>query len=239
MGDSLTLVMLAKNEEKQIEKFLEALRNAPISWELILVVNGCSLKDRTAVLARMFENITVFEIKENIGKAKAEKEGIRAAHGDIILLLDTDLEGLTVEHIKKLLKKFKRKSEKNRVKTVKVILLSWRRPSVSFSQLFFTFLSGQHMWYKKDILEVLESVPEKRLKELNLGIELYITLYRLIRKIKSGLFGWRSSFTFWFGVSQVTKIEKNNNRKEGYSARWKMYKEIFKAFSFVRKYGPK
>lgn len=220
---SVSIILPACNEAERISAVLDAVKAS--HYQKVVVANGCT--DKTAEVARGYEshNVVVIEMKERIGKATAMRIGLRRAEGDIVVFVDTDLEGLTEEHVKKLVRKLK----KRRVKIVKAVLVSRKRFGVTLSQILFTFLGGQQAAYKDTWMEILYPIPESMIRKLKYGVELYITLYRVWQMMKSGFRDWRASLTFLVGVSQVTKPEKTG-KKEGFRDRFAMYRQIPEAF---------
>jgi glycosyltransferase involved in cell wall biosynthesis len=82
----ISIVIPAYNEEMNIHRVLDELRLANYH-EVILVDDGS--KDKTATIAREHGAIVVRH-PYNIGNGAAVKTGIRAATGDIIVLMDSD-----------------------------------------------------------------------------------------------------------------------------------------------------
>jgi glycosyltransferase involved in cell wall biosynthesis len=94
----LTVLLPAFNEELAIEHVLGEITSALVNEDLayeILVVDDCST-DRTAELAERFArecwqcSVRVIRCPENRGAGAARKVGIRAADGDVIVMLDAD-----------------------------------------------------------------------------------------------------------------------------------------------------
>lgn len=90
----LSLVIPAYNESARIERTLRAYAPALGSWgEMIVVPNNCS--DDTADVARSLAaklgGIRVVEIRENVGKGGAVREGFRQATGEYVGFVDADL----------------------------------------------------------------------------------------------------------------------------------------------------
>src|SRR5262245_44794687 len=82
----VSIVLPAYNEEQVIAKVLDALREEDY-YEIIVVDDGS--KDATAQVARE-HGAKVIRHPYNIGNGAAVKTGIRAATGDIIVLMDAD-----------------------------------------------------------------------------------------------------------------------------------------------------
>jgi glycosyltransferase involved in cell wall biosynthesis len=82
----VSIVLPAYNEEQVIGAVLDALRDEDY-YEIIVVDDGS--KDGTAQVARE-HGVKVIRHPYNIGNGAAVKTGIRAATGDIIVLMDAD-----------------------------------------------------------------------------------------------------------------------------------------------------
>src|SRR5579862_3910056 len=66
--------------------------------EEIIVVSDAS-SDRTAIVARTFDGVTVLELPFNTGKGGAMAAGAKATDADIIAFVDADLTGLRPDHV--------------------------------------------------------------------------------------------------------------------------------------------
>lgn len=90
----LTVVIPAYNEEATIMDVVHVAKHfAPV----IVVSDGST--DQTAARARE-AGATVIELNPNQGKSQAFYEGVKAAPTRLVVSLDADLVGLTVEHLK-------------------------------------------------------------------------------------------------------------------------------------------
>jgi len=96
---NLSLVIPIYNEEENLPLLFEAIQRVipPLgkSWEIIFVDDGSRDKS-VSVLEGLFEqdplHIRVIEFRRNFGQTAAIAAGIDHAHGDIIILLDADLQ---------------------------------------------------------------------------------------------------------------------------------------------------
>lgn len=92
MNSMLSVIIPAHNEEAVIRRTLSALLQTADAgeFEVIVVCNGCS--DRTAELASSsFSDVVVVEL-EAASKTAAINAGFSRARGNVVLLLDADIE---------------------------------------------------------------------------------------------------------------------------------------------------
>jgi glycosyltransferase involved in cell wall biosynthesis len=89
--------MPAYNEGGRIAAVLSVVANHPLVDEVIVIDDGST--DDTANVAALFDSVRVIVSERNHGKSGAVIEGLKAAHGTILLLLDADLRGLTHENL--------------------------------------------------------------------------------------------------------------------------------------------
>jgi glycosyltransferase involved in cell wall biosynthesis len=96
---SISLVIPVYNEEENLpllnNKITEALTPIPRSWEVVYVDDGSSDKS-LEILENLAEcdpdHITVISFRRNFGQTAAIAAGIDYALGDLIVLLDADLQ---------------------------------------------------------------------------------------------------------------------------------------------------
>lgn len=89
----ISCVVCAYNEADRIRHILDAVANHPALCEVIVVNDGST--DDTEKLLRACPNIRLISYSPNRGKTYAMAQGIAAAKGDYIMLLDADLTGVT------------------------------------------------------------------------------------------------------------------------------------------------
>ena len=89
-GKRVSVIILTWNSVGKIEPCLEALgQGTQVPDEIIVVDNGS--KDQTrAVLAMRFPSVRVIENTINLGVARARNQGLAAARGTYVLVLDDD-----------------------------------------------------------------------------------------------------------------------------------------------------
>jgi glycosyltransferase involved in cell wall biosynthesis len=92
----LSIIIPVYNEEKNIEKVIEAVRHAPIEIDKEIIVVEDFSYDRTKHILRhkylKFKDIKIIFHPENRGKGAAIRSGLEQVTGDIVLIQDADLE---------------------------------------------------------------------------------------------------------------------------------------------------
>jgi len=91
----LSVVIPAYNEERFIGALLEKIKAvdlAPLGFTMeLIVVDDCS-QDRTAAIVEAVPGVRLIRQPKNGGKGRAVRAGIEAAHGDLLIIQDADLE---------------------------------------------------------------------------------------------------------------------------------------------------
>jgi len=147
---ALTVLLPAFNEELAIEAVLEEVVAALAAQELnyeILVVDDAST-DRTAELAERFAadcwqcNVRVIRCPQNRGAGAARKVGVRAARGDVVVMLDAD-GTYPAAMIPELLKYFPGYDQVNGARTSEQGTWPWlRRPAKWLIRQLACYLTG-------------------------------------------------------------------------------------------------
>lgn len=176
----------------------------------VLVVDDGS-EDGTAAAART-AGAELLELEANTGKGGAVAAGVAHLSEDVLVLLDADLVGLTVRHLRDL-------AAPVLAGTVDMTrgVFEGGRWSTTAAQKMLPQLNGQ----RAVLRELLASLPE--LEDSRYGIEVVIT-----EGAKAG--GWRVRDVPMDGVTQLTKEEKRGFLK-GMALRLKMYGDIFRTLT--------
>ena len=146
----LSVLLPAYNERDAIQRVLgeivEALSAESLHYE-ILVVDDAST-DGTAELAEQFARtcwqcpVTVVRCPERRGAGAARKVGVRAARGEIVVMLDAD-GTYPAESIPELLRYFPAYDQVNGARTSEQGTLPWlRRPAKWFIRKLACYLTG-------------------------------------------------------------------------------------------------
>ncbi len=207
-----TVIIPAFNEEKTIKGVIMPLKDVDFIKEIIVVSDGSW--DRTAAVAKEC-GVMVVELKENIGKGGAMKEGLKYCSGEVILFLDADLIGLTKNHVVQLMKPVLEKKA-----DMSVGIFTNGRAITDLAHRIAPFLSGQRC-VTSCIINNLCDVDISRF-----GVETALT--RFVNKKDINV-----QEVFLENLTHIMKEEKMGLVK-GFAARIKMYWEIVKSLRSAR-----
>lgn len=207
-------IIPAYNEEKTIGDVLAVLRRSSQVDQVIVVSDGS--EDRTVEEARAQEGVEVVDLLLNRGKGGAVKAGLDRSDGELVLILDADLLGLTDAHVATLLEPV----QAGRV-PMSIGIFEKGRVATAIAQKMAPFLSGQRALRR----ELLEDISDLDLSRF--GIE--VALHRQVEEQ-----GIATEEVQLPDLSHVMKEEKLGFSR-GLWARAKMYWEIIK---YVLRIGP-
>lgn len=210
----VAVVVPAKDEEARIGRVLQAVLEAKLPTEIIVVSDGS--KDRTAEVARTFAGVRVIEVAVNQGKGAAMQTGVRATTAPIVLFVDADLEGLQGVHIDQIVLPLLTEEC-----DMCVGIFRGGEKLSDAAMRVSPALSGQRALRR----ELFEAIPN--VADLGMGIE--IALNKAARRRRA-----RVVRVILRGVSNSHK-EKKLGAMRGLAARTKMYKEIAEAIVSTRK----
>lgn len=92
----VSVIVPVYNEVAHLDGLLQAIHASPVRKEIILVddgsTDGTREKLQAIVLANANDNLTVVFHEKNCGKGAAIRTGLRYAHGEYVLIQDSDLE---------------------------------------------------------------------------------------------------------------------------------------------------
>jgi glycosyltransferase involved in cell wall biosynthesis len=163
---SVTVIIPAFNEEEGIGNIVTAVKTSFPEFEILVISDGST--DNTAQVAEA-AGATVIEHPYNIGNGAAVKTGIRAASGDIILMLDADGQH-PPENIRHLLEKMDKHKMAVGARTWKSPVSAFRTLGNTVMRYFAMYLtdmyiadltSGFRAVYRDVALEFIHLLPNK------------------------------------------------------------------------------
>lgn len=140
------------NEEKTIAKVVDCLLKNQQIDEVICINDGST--DKTLTILKSFKTqIKLIDLKKNQGKGYALTKGIKQASNEVLLFMDADLVNLKQANIETLLDPIKNHH--------------WRavigiRKKARLLPAPFARLSGERVYYKKDLLPLLPKMAKAR-----------------------------------------------------------------------------
>jgi glycosyltransferase involved in cell wall biosynthesis len=213
---SISCVICAYNEADKIARILTAVVGHPLFADVVVVNDGST--DDTAALAQSFPGVTLISYPANRGKTYALSQGIAAAQGDHIMLIDADLAGLTAADIFALAEP---------VTTGRAqVSISLRANSLAlYRALGLDFVSGERLipaWLVRPYIAEMERLPRW-------GGEAFIN--NLITRA-----GLPIAVVDWPGVFNIRKAEKVGALR-GFLAELAMTVDVFRVLTPVKVVG--
>lgn len=209
----VSAIIPAYNEEQTVAHAIDIASKSDIIDEVIVVSDGSS--DRTVEIAKECGGCRVIDLQKNQGKGAAMTAGVREAQGDVILFIDADLCGLTLEHITSIVKP---------VKDNEVVMCTAIRDKVSpywnyFGRKYMTHIAGERAMRKF----VWQQVPDKYKQ----GYMIETALNGLCR-----LKGQKVGDVFCPGLG-IIKKEKKWGQMKGFISRRKLHWDLVKIHVFL------
>jgi glycosyltransferase involved in cell wall biosynthesis len=201
----ISCIIPAYNEEKTVFGVVEAVKGSGLFDEIIVISDGST--DMTPYILKRVNGIDFIDLERNIGKGGAVWHGLQRATGEIIVMLDADLIGVSKEHLEKIINPLKDEGIHNCIGIIQHKSRWW----MSLSQFFLSDLSGQQAFFKY----LVEGVD---IKDKRFGVE--IALKHHFKKKNA-----RVKKVFLRGVSHLMK-EQKMGFEEGIKHRSKMYREV-------------
>ena len=149
----ISCIVCAYNEAERIQAILDAVYGHPAICELIVVNDGST--DATEALLAGYPDIRVLSYTPNRGKTYALTQGVAAAGGDYLMMLDADLAGITPAEIYALARPV--------VTGWSDVSISLRRNSLGLYRLIgLDFVSGERViptWLVAGSVGMMERLP--------------------------------------------------------------------------------
>ncbi|MDP2927142.1 MAG: glycosyltransferase family 2 protein [bacterium] len=168
-GKTVSAVIPVFNEEKTVARIIEAFLGSDLVSEVVVVNDGS--KDRSlAVLEGFGTRIKLINLKRNHGKGFALAVGTKAARGEIVVFLDSDLVNFSPDHVRSLLDPILNQG-------VEVVLgVHAPKGRYPWNDLY---LTGQRVYWRHLILPHL-----KRMAKARSGVEIYLNGLHRKKKIR-------------------------------------------------------
>jgi glycosyltransferase involved in cell wall biosynthesis len=203
----ISCIICAYNEAPRIGQVLAVAATHAALGEVIVVDDGST--DGTVDIVRQFPSVRLIARGTNGGKSAAMVDGIAAARGDLLMLLDADLKGLATEHISALAAP---------VITGRAdVSISLRQNSLAiFRAIGLDFVSGERVVKKALLNEALAQIRTLP----RFGIEVFMNRLIIDRRL-------RIAVTHWPHVTQARKTEKLGYWR-GVRAEWRMISDLLR-----------
>ncbi|OHW62978.1 poly-beta-1,6-N-acetyl-D-glucosamine synthase [Andreesenia angusta] len=185
MDSRVDVIIPAYNERDRIESTVNAVKNLEYV-ERIIVVDDAS-GDGTADIAEKLD-VTLVRMKQNGGKGKAIREGLKLSESEAVALLDGDL-GSSAGELSKLIApviegdadftiaKFGKAKKKGGFGLVKQ--LAKRGVYFYTKQEIDTTLSGQRV-YRREVIDSISYIPDRFGIEVAMTVEALRQGYKLV-----------------------------------------------------------
>ncbi len=167
MRNKVSVIIPVFNEEKNVRYVLDEVTRSGQIDEIICINDGST--DRTGQILANTKSISVISLDKNYGKSYAIAAGIREAKGEIVVLLDGDLRGLSESIFHILITPL--------VENTHDVVIGY--PSKAIDKLFKP-ISGQRAYFKRDLMPLLDLLENK-----GYGLELFLNFEFRQRRIKT------------------------------------------------------
>lgn len=174
----VSCIIPAYNEEQRISSVISAVLGHHLIDEIV-VVNDASSDDTRNILERM-SGITLINHEINKGKTQAVLTGIKMARNDYVVLIDSDLIGLSKEALTALIEPV---TSGNADMTI-----SLRKNALGvYKMLGVDFVSGERVFHRDVLLE-----HEEKLKNLpGFGLEVFKNNLIIAKKMRLQIVHWK------------------------------------------------
>lgn len=210
----VSVIIPAKDEATRIGRVLQAVLQAKLPSEVIVVCDGC--KDDTARIARSFAGVRVIELPVNRGKGGAMAAGVAVCEGEHLAFVDADLEGLCGEHVDQIIRPLM-----DDACDMCIGVFRGGKFWSNSAQRVAPYISGQRAMRRA----LFEGIPY--IAEMRMGVEVALNSYAKRTRARVARVVLR-------GVSNTHK-ERKMGLVRGTAARAKMWAEIGRAVVRMRR----
>lgn len=173
--NKISCIVPAYNEEKRIGAVLRVLQNHFLINEVIAVNDGS--KDNTEKVIQKFK-VKLISYKKNRGKSYAVSRGIKSAKNNLLMMIDSDLEGLSKKDISRLALPV--------IKGEADMTISLRKNSLPIYKLMgLDFVSGERVFHKSLIKDVNQIAKLK-----SYGLEAFLNKRAIAQNLRIKVIYW-------------------------------------------------
>jgi len=200
--EKISCIVPVYNEGARVENVLKALVGHPLLDEVI-VVNDGSTDDSEEVLKKI-KGIKLISYAKNQGKSYAVMVGMKAAKNNFLLMIDSDLQGLTSKDVTALIEPV--------ISGEADVAMTLRKNSLPiFKFLGLDFVSGERIFDKR----MIPSLDD--LQKLScFGLESHLNDLLLKNKLRLAVVYWKNvitprkavKFGWWKGAKGDLKMVK-------------------------------
>jgi glycosyltransferase involved in cell wall biosynthesis len=159
--EKVSCIIAAYNERDRIGKVLDAVSGHPLVNEIIVVDDGSV--DGTQDIVANFPDVKLIVQPKNGGKTSAVVTGLKQSSGELVMLIDADLIGLTKENITNLINPIL----ENRADIT--ISLRGNTPG-AWKLIGLDYISGERVFHKK----IFDGQYENLAKLRGFGLETFM-----------------------------------------------------------------
>lgn len=205
---NVSCIIPAYNEEKTIAPIINVCANHPLIDEVFVIDDGSEDGTYASISSFDSEKVKILHNQRNMGKAESVLRGFQKSSGDLIMMIDSDLEGLNSKNIDDLLKPH------CHIKCMTMVRWNTIHPTQA--------LTGVPLWSGMRVFsrEIMEEILKKA---EGYSIEAHINDYVVKNQIPTAVI-------YWQNVHHKHKIFKLGLAK-GIEISRQMHREINKDFS--------
>ncbi len=187
MKADCTCIIPIFNEEKRVAYILSIVSKVQEITQIICV-DDASTDGSVNVIRKQFPRIRLLSLTQNKGKSAAVEYALKEADGEIILIMDADISGITKEELSKAVSIMQAEHHIDML-----ILRRMKAPLEVKLSRSETVISGERILRKKDFLEILKTNPK------GYQLEISINMYMMNNQKK----------VFWFPCSTTHLMKRD------------------------------